>query len=164
MELRFRPFYFADNKKCFYIPASRIKIFDMRSPSYQEELENMVRLEGRCVKYQGEEYVSNKISFYEILEKPMPVHFIIIRNYTSKLINIIRSVKPLMMISCDDDDITYLELTLMDDFKNPKIKVKNILTTKDVSCYKTRNKILEMAFEYYSKVYGLNESVFGQVI
>jgi len=160
MEIKFRPFIYANGKKVFYIPVSMCKVIDVRN---RKEYDKIKKVGEKRVEYEGIEYIPSRIAQYEVLEKPIPVHFNIIRNYASKLINVIRSVRPLMIVSCDEDDTTYIELTLLDDFKSPKIRVTNILTTRDVSCYKSRNVILEMIIEYYDKFYNEDdyESVFG---
>ena len=159
MEIKFRPFVYAGGKKLFYIPVSSSKVIDVRDVSRFNKIE---RLEDKKVEYNGLVYMSSRIAHFEVLERPIPVHFNIIRNYTSKLINVIRAIKPLFILSCDNDDTTYIKMTMLDDFKEPKIKLSSILTTKDVSCYKVRNKVLDLVYEYYDRFYERdNESVFG---
>jgi hypothetical protein len=148
MITKFIPFFYAGNKRIFYIPSDAYVINLIENP---EEEKKLIPILGKRYLYEGQEVIVNKVDKYIFIEREMPTSIVIFRSYLAKLINVMRSIAPIFFIEDINGDTINLRITLVDDEVNLNVVKSDVFTTADLNCYGKRNKAFELVAAYYNE-------------
>jgi hypothetical protein len=146
--IEFIPYYYKGGKSVFYFPKGRF----IELPIEKEK--NIIPLDGkRRVIFDGEEWIITKLRGVKdkfFLERGIPPHFVIIRDYFSKFLSKARGTVPYLILANTDSDEN-IRMTLCDDLVNLNVIKSAVVSTEDVRSYGRPNKILELYCSFYKE-------------